>query len=143
MNYLLRDIKLSKLTGTPLSGKASRFIEFWDELWTDMKVKIDPTKGEIKCWKDDYDQYYFIQNDKNDNLWCNRYRVWLIFWDDFGLKYTETQELMQYMVDKTLNYVINTPTCQYSAILFSVDKTLNCEVNTPQWGNSAMYKIDE
>ena len=129
--YILRDIKLSKLTGTPLSGEASRFIEFWDDLWADMKVKIDPIKGEIRCWKDDYDYYYFQQDDKNDNLWCDRYRVWSFFRDDFDLKYTETQELIQYMVDKTLNCEVSTPWRLYPIQRFKVDKTLNCKVGTP------------
>ena len=131
MNHILRDIKLSKLTGTPMSEEASKFVKFWDDLWADMKVKIDPSKGEIKCWKDGYDYYYFYQDDKNDNLWCDRYRVWPFFQYDLYLNYTETQELIQYMVDETLNCEANTPKKWRIRYDLSVDKTLNCEVSTP------------
>ena len=109
MNYLLRDIKLSKLTDTPMSEEASRLVKFWDELWTDMKVKIDPTKGEIKCWKEGYDYYYFFQNDRNDYLWCDNKKIWSFFVGKLGFDYTEIQELIQYMVSKTLNCEVNTP----------------------------------
>ena len=112
MNHILRDIKLSKLTEIPMSTKASRFVKFWDELWTGMKVKIDPIKGEIKCWKDDHDCYYFRQDDKNDRLWCNYNKVWSFFDRKLGLDYTDIQELIHYMVDKTLNCEVNTPSCK-------------------------------
>ena len=74
MNYILREIKLYKLTGIPLSDEASKFIEFWDRLWDDMKTDIDTDKGEIKCRKEDY--IYFYQRDKNSTMWCNYHKVW-------------------------------------------------------------------
>ena len=109
MEHILRDIKLSELTGTPMSDEASRLVKFWDELWTDMRVSIDADKGEIKCWKEGHDYYYFLQEDKNDRLWCNYGKVWSFFLKDFDLKYTEIQELLQTMVGKTLNCDTNTP----------------------------------
>ena len=133
MNHILRDIKLSKLTDTPMSDDASKLIKFWNNIWLDMKVSVDVDKGEIKCWKDGYDYYYFIQVDKNDDLWCNYDKVWLFFIDDLGLEYDETQELVQYMVDKTLNCRVNTPQYEFISFQNMVDKTLNCRVNTPQY----------
>ena len=109
MVHILRDIKLSKLTGTPMSTQASKFVKFWDELWADMKVQIDTEKGEIRCWKDDCDYYYFIQDDKNDNLWCNYTKVWSFFQNDLDLNYVETQDIIQTVVVKTLNCEVNTP----------------------------------
>ena len=130
--YILRDIKLSKLTGTPMSTKASKLVKFWDELWTDMKVKIDPTKGEIKCWKDDYNYYYFQQDDKNPHLWCDRYRVWLFFRDELELNHGDIQKLIQYMMNKNLNCEVSTPTFHMIPKgKQRVNKTLNCEVSTP------------
>ena len=107
--YILRDIKLSKLTGTPLSGEASRLIKFWDELWVGMVVKIEPNKEKIECWKDDHSYYYFVQDDKNGFLWCNYFKVWLFFEAELGLGYSEIQELIQYMVGKTISSEINKP----------------------------------
>ena len=130
--YILRDIKLYKLTEIPMSTKASRFVKFWDELWTGMKVKIDPTKGEIKCWKDDYDQYYFIQNDKNDYLWCDYHKVGSFFVDVLYFNYDDTLKLIQLMVGDTLNYVINTPYSEHRANLILVRDTLNYVINTPE-----------
>ena len=128
--YILRDIKLSKLTGTPVSDGVTKLIEFWNDLWCDMKVSIDAGKGEIKCWKDDYDYYYFHQDDKNDNLWCDFEKVWSFTQYDLELTYTETQELIQYMVDKTLNCEVSTPRYCFSQTFPVVDKTLNCEIST-------------
>ena len=130
--YILRDIKLSKLTEIPMSTEASKLVKFWGELWADMKVQIDTEKGEIKCWKDDYDYYYFRQDGKNENLWCDRYRVWSFFRCDLGLEYAETQELIQFMVDKTLNCEVSTPVFFIFSKKAWVDKTLNCEVSTPR-----------
>ena len=107
--YILRDIKLSKLTDTPMSDKATKFIEFWDDLWCDMKVNVDVNKGEIRCWKDDFDYHYFRQDDKKGHLWCNYYKVWLFFETELGLEHVEIQEFIQTMVVKTLNCEVNTP----------------------------------
>ena len=109
MEHILRDIKLSKLTGAPPVGDADKLVKFWNELWTDMKVVIDPKKGEIKCWKDGYDHYYFIQNDKNDRLWCNYFKIWPFLRDELCMKQNEYKGLIQYMVDETLNCKVNTP----------------------------------
>ena len=127
MNHILREIKLSKLTDTPMSEQATMLVKFWDELWADMKVKIDPPKGEIKCWKDDYDYYYFQQDNKNDSLWCNYAKVWSFFSEELELDYTEIQELIQTMVDKTLNCKVNTPRTTLLSDMFEVNETLNCE----------------
>ena len=109
MNYLLRDIKLSKLTGIPMSGDVAKLYKFWEDLWCDMKVIINTEKGEIRCWKDDYNYCYFLQSNKNDNLWCDYNNVWVFFGYDLKLNYDEIQELIQHMVDETLNYEVNTP----------------------------------
>ena len=144
MNHILRDIKLSKLTDTPMSDEASKLVKFWDELWCDMKVHIDANKGEIKCWKDGYKYYYFAQDDKNGSLWCDYYKVWLFFEEELGLDYSEIQGLIQYMVDKTLNCGVNTPLPVYLFSLLKVDKTLNCGVNTPGKGiYSPRYLVDK
>ena len=111
MNSILRDIKLSKLTGTPLSDETSKFIEFWNSLWSDMKVDIDASKGEIKCWKDGHVYYYFIQDNKYDSMWCDLEKVWSFFIDELGLDYGEIQELIQHMVGETLKCRVNTPVC--------------------------------
>ena len=109
MYHILREIKLSKLTDTPMSDDTSKLVEFWGELWIGMKVSVDPTKGEIKCWKEDYDHYYFLQVDKNDYLWCDYYGLWSLFRKNFSLNYGEIQEFIQYMVGVSLNYGVNTP----------------------------------
>ena len=109
MNYILREIKLSKLTDTPISDEATKLIKFWNDLWCDMKVSIDTDKGEIKCWKEDYDYYYFQQDDKNDYFWCDYYEIWIFFRDDLELTYNETQELIQHMVAMALNHKANVP----------------------------------
>ena len=109
MNHILRDIKLSKLTGTPLSEKASKVIKFWDELWVDMKIKIIPNSVEFGCWKNDYYYCYFLQTSKSDYLSCDYDRVWSFFEDDLRLDCGEIEELIKYMVGETLNCEINTP----------------------------------
>ena len=129
MNHILREIKLSKLTDTPMSMEASMLVRFWETLWYDMKVRVDPIKGEIKCWKDVYDYYYFHQDDKNDSLWCDHNTVWPFFRRNLRLNYKETQELIRQMVVETLNCVVNTPLSNEPLPLLVVDETLNCVVN--------------
>ena len=132
MIHILREIKLSNLTDTPMSTKATKLVEFWGELWSGMKVKIDPKKGEIRCWRDDYDYYYFYQEDRNDYLWCDTEKIWSFFRRDLGLNYDGTQELIHQMVDETLNYIVNTPISSISPTNLLVDETLNYIVNTPR-----------
>ena len=109
MNHILRDIKLSKLTNITPNIDTEKFLNFWDDLWRDMKVDIDAEKGEIKCWKEGYDYYYFRQYDKNGNLWCDHKKIWLFLSCVLELKYYDKQDLIQYMVAKRLNCVVNTP----------------------------------
>ena len=131
MNYILRDIKLSKLTNIPPVGDAAKLVKFWDELWTDMKVYIDKKKGEIKCWKDGYDYYYFIQNDKNDRLWCNFEQVIFSFIYYLGLTYPVYEELIHHMVDDILNCEVNPPNYGPYGTKVRVDDILNCKINSP------------
>ena len=140
MNYILREIKLAKLIDAPLSDNATKLIEFWAELWSDMKVKIDPNEGKIRCWKDDYEYYYFCQVDKSARLWCDYNKVWRFFRDDLKFNPEETRMLIQYMVEETLSCEINTPLCKVIESVVKVKETLNCEVNTP---NFRLVKIDE
>ena len=132
MKHILRDIKLSKLSGTPMSTKAYKLDEFWDELWCDMKVKIDPKKGEIRCWKDDYDYYHFYQDGRNDCLWCDNEKIWSFFRRDLGLNYDGTQELIHQMVSETLNCKVKTPFLAFRGFQKLVSETLNCKVKTPR-----------
>ena len=110
MIHILREIKLSKLTDTAMSNEASRLDEFWNELWTDMKMVIDIDKGEIKCWKDGYDYYYFLQDGIDEYLWCDYDDVWKFFRHELGMNHKDVQELIQQMVAETLNCGVNTPT---------------------------------
>ena len=137
MNSILREIKLSKVTDTPLSDDASKLVEFWDELWIDMKIYINTDKGEIKCWKDGYNYYYFRQDDENDKFWCNHNKIWVFLQEEMNFNHNEIIELIQYMVIETLNHKVNhkvhTPPlfvvgCMMGTV---VDKSLNCGVNIP------------
>ena len=139
MEHILRDIKLSKLTDTPLVGDADKLVKFWNELWTDMKVVIDPKKGEIKCWKDGYDCYYFSQNKKHGYFWCDNYKVWSFFEGELRLEYSETQKLIQYMVCETLNYNIGTFIGYLTDGLNMVCETLNCNIGTPGGYQGKLY----
>ena len=114
MNHILREIKLSKLTDTSMSSEASKFIKFWNNLWCDMKVIDDINKGEIKCWKDGYDYYYFRQDGKHSYLWCDCDKVWTFFRDDLCLNQIEIKEFIQQIMVETLNCVVNTPMCNLS-----------------------------
>lgn len=115
MSYLIREIKISKFTKTPLSDEASKFIKFWGRLCNDMKIHVDNNKGEIRCCKDGYG-YYFLQDGKNDYFWCDSKNVWSFFEEELDINYKETQELIQYMVNKTLNLVINTPDIKFATL---------------------------
>ena len=136
--YILRDIKLSKFTDTPMSDEVAKLIEFWNDLWCDMEVSIDADKGEIRCWKDDL--YYIRQEGKNNHLMCYYYKVWAFFKEELGLDYAETQNLIQYMVDTILNCKVNTPFLMMPQNIQGVDTILNCKVNTPHSVEWYMHK---
>ena len=144
MNLILRDIKLSKLTNIPPVGNASKLDKFWDRLWADMKVLIDPNEGEIKCWKDGYDYYYFSQINGKDRLWCNYDKVWSFFIYDLNLNFTETEELIQYMVHGTINCKVTSPPNIIRVIPTDVDSNLNCKVTTPLAVHlNTLIKVDD
>ena len=124
MEHILRDIKLTEITGDSLTCDAAKLVKFWDELWSDMKVYIDPSEGEIKCWKDGYNYYYFYQNDENDNLWCNYSKVWSFFSNELGLDYVNTVAIIQHMMGKTLNNKLATPRLIFNNSFIVVDATL-------------------
>ena len=123
MSHILRDIRLSKLTGKPMGDKASKLNKFWDDLWCDMRVYVDVIKGEIKCWKDSHNYYYFHQDGKNTRLWCNYDEVWSFFDKKLCLSYNETQELIQIMLTLTLSYKVNTSESFRNHPAFLVDGT--------------------
>ena len=132
MNYILREIKLSNITGVPLSDDVTKLVEFWDGLWVDMKVVIDAEKGEIKCWKENYNYYYFYQKNKKATMWCNHRRVWSFFINELKLNHTDTQEVTQYMLGETLKSEVSTPQIMSVYELQKLGKTLKSEVSTPQ-----------
>ena len=109
MNYILREIKLSKLSGIPMSKEASKLSKFWDDLWCDMKVRINTIEGEIECWKDGHGRYYFRQYNKLGALWCDYEKVWSFFQGGLCLGCSEIQELIQHMVTEALSCEVNTP----------------------------------
>lgn len=115
MSHILREIKLSNLTGIPTSGDAANLIKFWDNLWLDMKVIVDPKRGRISCWKEYGRNYYFQQYDKHDHLWCDYGKVWSFFSIHLCLNNSDTKELIQYMVNTTLNYEVNEPAPYYAS----------------------------
>lgn len=114
MNHILRDIKLHKLTGIPLSEEASKLIKFWDGLWADMEISIDTDEGVIECWKESYACYYFRQVNKKDFLRCDYNKVWIFFKDELELNHDGIQKLIHHMVNETLNCRVNLPTFSYS-----------------------------
>ena len=130
MNYILRDIKLSKITGNPPTGNAAELVKFWDELWSDMIVLIDTKKGKIECWKNDYTYYYFVQDDMDSNLICSYLKVWTFFEDNLGLRYNEIQKLIQHMVDETINNMANIPLWHIKPTYNGKGGTMNYKVNT-------------
>ena len=125
MNHILREIKLSKFTDTPLSNDASKLINFWVDLWIDMKIYIDADKGEIKCWKDGYNYYYFQQDDKNDNLWCNHYKVWSFFREELVLSYDDAKDLIHSMMNEIIMCKVNTPRSVTITTINKLNDTLN------------------
>ena len=131
MNHILREIKLSKLTDIPMGDEATKLVKFWDKLWNDMKIKIDPIKGEIRCWKDDYDYYYFRQDNRDDYFWCDHTKVWSFFRDELKLNIIETKEVIQSMMGEILNHKVNTPMMGWVTSVDMMGETLNHKVNTP------------
>jgi len=55
------------------------------------------------------DQWIFQQDFKTGYLWCYYYKVWLVFEQEYNLKYEQIQELQRNVVGKNLNCKEFTP----------------------------------
>jgi len=65
------------------------------------------TKEYITYYRDG--QWIFQQDLKNKYLWCYYYKVWDVFYTDFGLDYHKTRALIKDVVGKALNCEQLTP----------------------------------
>ena len=99
---ILRDIKLSEVLGTelnPLSKKVKEFID--DKLEGLVKFESDEYPGDFLYKKDDI--ILFKQDLKGKWLCCSHHHYWVLFKEEIGLSYGETQELTKALVGAHLN----------------------------------------
>jgi hypothetical protein len=84
---------------------------------------IQPMKPEMEFLKDNFDnlekvikddQTYYVdserkplfmyeQDEENGYVWVSYYRIWSVLEEDFGLKYSEIQELIKVWLGETYN----------------------------------------
>jgi hypothetical protein len=69
--------------------------------------KVEITKGFITYYQED--QCIFQQDLKNKILWCNYYKVWKVFIDQYLLDYQQIKELQTKVVGEALNCKHFTP----------------------------------
>lgn len=105
MNDIIRDIKLAKTLGTEPSENAKKVINFFDELFNDMRVHVDYEFGRITCWKDNY-KYYFIQKNSNYSLKCGT-EVWKFFTQELYMNFSDTRTTIEYMLSDRLKIKVN------------------------------------
>jgi len=74
--------------------------EQWEEFmfqYTDLKPKMENTNfGDGLVYRDHSGEWVFFhkQDPKNGYVWFNFNKIWLVFEDEFGFYYDETQELL-------------------------------------------------
>ena len=82
------------------NGKEDLFLY----LIEDLVIKIDKEKypNSIFLFKNGevWFEIYKRQDEKNGNIWCSNKHYWLVFEREYGLNYTEIQELTKDMVGK-------------------------------------------
>ena len=107
--YLVREIKLNKLTNIPLNGDALLFSEFWNDLWDNMKIRINDADGRIECWKDGYEYYYLHHSNEKTIFWCDYDKVWSFFQKELKLSYPEIQKFIHMVISDKLGRVVSSP----------------------------------
>jgi hypothetical protein len=108
MNYILREISISKLTGEPLTGDAKKIDDFFVELFDGIEeCESDNYPGDIFFRKNDI--IYMRQDSKNERLWCSYKFIWSFFESEFGYNYNEMSNLIQGTMGLHLKRKVFTP----------------------------------
>ena len=95
-------------------------------------VKIEP--GYITYY---FGNYWVFQLDlKKKYLWCNYYKVWQVFKDEFGMNYEQIKALHAETVATALNCKDFTPLYLCNATEGMVATALNCKDFTPSQPDS-------
>lgn len=96
--------------------KEEKFLELFQVLT--MKSDIEKYPGSVFYFRDDD----LMLEMENDNLWVSYNRIWFIFEEDFGMKYTGIQDFIKRKVEKHFNWNGLTPRVDFGTRSGRVEK---------------------
>ena len=80
----------------------------WEKPFIDltegMKKKVHPDYPHRTIWYKE-DGWYFEQDEKNGDLWCQYDRVWSFFETNYSPKYTDVQSIIKNLMER--HYKLN------------------------------------
>ena len=68
------------------------------DLMEGMERKINPDNPNYILWYKN-NEWYFKQDEKNDDLWCQYDRVWSVFETNYSSKYTDIQSIIKSLME--------------------------------------------
>ena len=69
------------------------------ELMEGMERRVHPDEPNRTLWYKD-DGWYFEQDEKNGDLWCQTNRVWSFFETNYSSNYAETQSIIRNLMER-------------------------------------------
>ena len=120
MNYIVRDIKISKLEGSELEGNSKKINNFFIKLFDGLE-EIKNDSGNIR-WDKEGDTY-IMQNESEKRMWLD-HDIWSIFDKEFNYNSEESNEIINYMLEVFLKRKVY----EIHIIYFHMKNTYNIDI---------------
>ncbi len=106
---LVRKIKIHKITNQPLTEVEQEIYDFVYGKLKDLKPFTSDSYSESIFYGSDIDSIILEQDNKKDRLWVKYTDFWKVLEDTYSMKKSDIQDLISYMVLKTLKFKPSTP----------------------------------
>ena len=100
------------------------------DLMEGMERRVHPDEPHKTLWYKEND-WYFEQDEKNGNLWCQYGRVWSFFETNYSSNYAETQSIIRNLMERHYNLRGLTPYGSAPADLLNMERHYNLRGLTP------------
>ena len=106
---LIRKLKISEIVPVKFSELEQGIIDLFNDKLSDLVVFVDESRpDEINYMKPD-GTFIMQQDNKHDKLWIRYDGFWNVLESKFDMEYTEIQNLIQAMVERTFKLKVSTP----------------------------------
>ena len=94
------------------------------ELMEGMERKVHPDESHIVLWYKE-DGWYFEQDEKYGDLWCQYNRVWLVFEIEYGGNYVDIQLIIKNLMERHYKVRGLTPAIPFSNLNTLMERHYN------------------